>query len=104
MRALEKQNFTGPSASEIKRLQDNVSRAIDPLSAVPTLDGVQVGPVALGTSFAPVNHGLGRAYLGWQVIRIDASATVWEDFTWNGTRGSINMMASAACNVYLWVF
>lgn len=104
MRALEKQNYSGPGAAEIKRLQDSVARSLDPLSTVPTLNGNKLGPIALGTSFAPVNHGLGRAYLGWQVIRIDANATVWEDFTWNGMTGSISMRASAACNVYLWVF
>ncbi len=104
MRPVERMNFSGESAAEIKRLQDNVIRAVNPISKVPTLDGVLIGPFSLTTSFQPIAHGLGRQYLGWQVTRNNASATVWEDFTWNAQTASISMRASAACTVYLWVF
>lgn len=101
---MERQGFVGEAAPELRRLQDNVIRAVNPIASVPTLSGVLVGPVSIGTSFAPVNHGLGRQYQGWQVVRINANATVWEDFAWSGQTRSISMQASAACTVYLWVF
>lgn len=104
MRTVERMNFSGEAAPELKRLQDNVIRAVDPLTRSSIVDGVLVGPVPLTTSFAPVAHGLGRQFRGWIVIRNDTSATAWEDFTWNAQAASISMRASAACSVYLWVF
>jgi len=104
MRTIERLNFTGEAATDLKRLQDATVRALDPVVRVPTLDGVLLGPIALTTTLAPVNHGLGRAFLGWQVVRINASATVWEDFAATQQTASISMRASVACSIYLWVF
>lgn len=104
MRTLERLNFIGDAAPELKRLQDNVIRAVNPLSGSAVVDGVLIGPISLTTSFQPVAHKLGRQYRGWQVIRTNASATVWEDFTWNAQDATIYMRASATCTVYLWVF
>lgn len=104
MRSVERLNFNGDAAPELKRLQDNIIRSVNPVVKVPVIDGVLIGPFSLTTSFQPIAHGLGRQYLGWDVKRINASATVWEDFTWNAQTASIYMRASAACTVYLWVF
>jgi hypothetical protein len=103
-KTVDRLNFTGDSAEEIKRLQDSVIRSVNPLCAVPLIDGVLLGPVNLTTTLTPVNHGLGRQFIGWHVRRINANATVWEDFTWAQQKSSILMRASSNCQVYLWVY
>lgn len=105
-RPVERINFPGDDevTGSIKRLQDSVIRAVNPLTSLPILDGILVGPVTLGTTFAPVSHGLGRQYLGWFVARNNALATVCEDFTAANQSITISMKASAAATVYLWVF
>lgn len=105
-RPVERINFAGDddTTANIKRLQDSVIRAVNPITALPILDGLIIGPITLGTLFAPVNHTLGRQYLGWFVTRSNALATVCEDFTATNQNVTISMKASAAATVYLWVF
>lgn len=101
---VERINFKGDSAEELKRLQDSVIRAVNPLAALPLLDGQIIGPIALGTVFQSVNHLLSRQYLGWIVVRNNAAAIVTEDFNSISQSTSISLKASVAATVYLWVF
>jgi hypothetical protein len=104
MKPAERMNFNDGSAAELKRLQDNILRAVNPITGIPILDGRIIGPIAVTTSFQPVNHGLGRQFMGWWPVRIDANAVLFEDFSWAQQTTSISLRASAGCNVYLWVF
>ena len=105
MRNIERLNFNGQSSPDLKRLQDSVLRALSPLTRVPTLNGVLIGPVEISsTAFTTVPHKLGRKFQGWQITRIDTNATVWEDFTAPRQGTSVSLRASSTCNVYLWVF
>ena len=105
MKPVERHNFRDEDAlaPQLKRLQDSVIRAVNPIAAVPLLDGVLL-TVTLGTSFAPVNHMLGRQYASWMPAGLQADARVWEDPTWNQQTSSISLRASAAVTLKIWVF
>ncbi len=105
LKKLERVNFPGNDSQDVKRLQDIVSRAVDPITTVPILDGRIIGPITLTSVAQPVNHGLGRQYLGWILIRVASSAAVSEDINWSQQTTSISMRCSAGTVVvYLWVF
>lgn len=104
MRPIERMNFNGESAAEIKRLQDNVIRSVNPIAKVSLLDGRLIGPIALTTTFQPIAHGLGRPYLGWFIVDQDAAAAPYSDFSWTQKSTSISMKSTVSLNVYLWVF
>ena len=104
MKPVERRNYRGPSADEIKQLQDSVARAVDPIARVALLDGVVVTTFLASGTFTNVAHGLGRPYQGWIVIGIDGNATVREDTTALRKDLFISMSPSAGCTVKLWVF
>ena len=104
IKPVERINFDGESAPELKRLQDSIIRAVNPIAALALLNGTLVGPVALTTSFASVNHGLGRVYQGWIVTRSNALVTVAENMLATNQNLAISLKASANATIYLWVF
>ena len=86
----------------LNRIQDQLQK-LNPVLANPLLNGNLVGPVALDTSPVAVNHLLGRNYIGWFVVDIDAAETVFRVGIANPAQ-VINLQASGACNVKLYCF
>ena len=87
------------------RFQDSVVRTVNPVLLSLILQGRQIGPLALTTSFQNFAHGLGRS-AKFIVTDIDASATVWRDADTSNpdVTNYLRLRASAAANVYLWVY
>lgn len=87
-----------------RNLQRVQNQLLPPLTALlrnPLLDGYILKDVAIAATSTGVSHGLGRNPLGWIVISNDTLATVRED---SRTTTTLNLTASAACTVDLWVF
>lgn len=105
LKKTERMNFLGENAQEIKRLQDNVSRVVDPMTEIPLLDGRLIGPITLTNTFSPVSHGLGRPYLGYLTVRVGNANVVSEDYSWTQKATSARLRCSSGTAVvYLWVF
>lgn len=89
----------------LQRLQASVKEALAPLLSSPIASGRLVEGVELSATTTRVPHGLGREWRGFQVTRIDAAATVYEDVSQNDTPGrTLPLKASVACTVSLYVF
>lgn len=101
-----------PSLQKIKfadknlvRLQTNVDKATRPALQVPFLDGVLIENVSLGSS-APTNvqHGLGRAIVGWLVVDKTSAAEVYRAPQGSLPISMLPLQASASTTVAVWVF
>ncbi len=68
--------------------------------------GKSIVSVTLGTSSTAIEHGLGRNVTGWEIIRINADATIWEDDAPSGSE-NLNILwlkASATVTVTLKIY
>lgn len=98
---LKKLNHEDPL---INRVQENVDEAISPLLRDPSNFGNLLKGVTLMDGYdSIIPHKLGRKLIGWQVIDIDADATVWRVANLSPTL-NLTLRASALCTVSLKVF
>jgi len=88
---------------DVAKLQERLQEFFVPLVSNPMLDGNLLQNVALTTSEKKVEHGLGRAPIGWIVVKQSANAVIWQP---NSDLSGVflNLQASAAVTVSLWVF
>lgn len=95
-------NESGLAAS-VERMQDSLEQAIKTLPSIELLDGVLLQDIALNTSPSRVEHRLGRKPVGYVVVRRSSSATVYDQAD-TKPEFFLNLTASAATVVSLWVF
>jgi hypothetical protein len=73
-----------------QRLQDSIANSFNAFETLPQLDSVLVENITL---FAggdnQVNHNLKRKLIGWQIIRQNAAAIVYESDTTNTQPSSV---------------
>ena len=84
-------------------MQSQLKLVTDYLSTIPLLNGRLIEDVALTTSATAIEHGLGREPTGWFLTDISAAATVHSTASTLPKR-FLNLTASSACTVNLWVF
>jgi hypothetical protein len=90
----------------LNRVQDNLQRAMDPITSVKISNGMMLTGIKLTTTPTQVPHRLSRRFQGYWVVGSSANATIWQpDFSApvNPTK-VINLTASVAVTVNLWVF
>lgn len=75
---------------------------LDPVLATRLVTGRQIMQVALDTTPTVVYHLLDRTPIGWLLADIDAAAQVSRTVPMNST--TITLVATAPCNVNLWVY
>ena len=90
----------------LSRFQDNVEGAISTLPDTEIIQGRIVKNVELlSASTVKVSHKLGRALLGWTIIRQRASSIVWDLQDANKTPNlTLDLKCSADVTVDIWVF
>jgi hypothetical protein len=90
----------------MNRVQDSLQKQLNPVLKQRILNGALITGVALTTASAPVPHKLGRKYQGYWLVGQSANAVVWiSDFAAPiNPQAVINLAASAAVTVSLWVF
>ena len=99
-----------PQDQEFNRLQDSIEQAVNPVIDSRIVDGVYIKEVDLSTADTFVEHKLGRAPLGFIVVRKFAAGDVFESLTDSSgdnydRKKFINIKASTSLsNVYLWIF
>lgn len=89
-----------------QRLQDSIAQSFSQLEKLPQLDSVIVKNVTLSAAIDNlVEHKLGREIVGWQIIRQNANAVVYESSTVNTTPSAfVILRTSAACTVTILFF
>lgn len=91
---------------QLDNLQTNIEEALNPIINSPIVDGVLVKKVCLDPLQPTViQHKLGRAPLGWIVVRKRNDSRIWDiqDANTNPKR-SLALTCSHACTVDLWIF
>lgn len=89
-----------------QRLQDAVALSFNQFEKLPQLDSVIVKNVVLSAAVDNnVAHGLTRPIQGWQIVRLNANAVVYESTTVNTAPDSIVILrTSATCTVSILFF
>jgi len=89
-----------------QRLQDSIAQSFQQFEKLPQLDSVIVKDITLSSAIDNlVEHKLGREIVGWQIIRQNANAVVYESTTINTTPSSfVILKASATCTVSILFF
>jgi len=90
----------------LSRVQENVDTAIGSLPSTEIIQGRLVKNIALISSATnSVDHKLGRALIGWQIIRIRSNSIIWDTQDTNSIpQLTLNLNCSANVTVDLWVF
>lgn len=82
----------------------DIPRAVNELQKIPILDGRLIENIALATGTRKViNHGLGRRFRGYIVVRRDAGAIIWSEDATDESK-ELWLQASANVNINLWIF
>ncbi len=76
--------------------------ALNPLLALPLVNGSMVSASLAATTPQAINHLLGRMPQGWFLVDNTANAVVWRTQPFNAT--SLTLEASVTTTVNLWVF
>jgi len=101
IRPFKKQNTDDRN---LEVVQANIAATLDPLVRLEILQGRLIKDVAmLSQSDTPVDHGLGRAHVGWIVVGKNSNAGIWEV---SGTTPSksVVLRADSAVTINLWIF
>ena len=67
-----------PENQNITQTQSNVNSSVKQIANSPIIDGVIVENIDVGTGDTVVNHELGRAPVGWIVVRKNEAGEVYE--------------------------
>lgn len=90
----------------VQALQDNVADYVTQLDVLPQLDSHIISEVTLNSAVDNiVPHELGRLIQGWQLVRQNANAVVWESSTVNeNPKSYVILRSSATCTVSILFF
>lgn len=94
---------TGQKDSAVSQLQDAVIEFVKQFYNKPQIDSRLLLEVALASGENLVPHLLGRDYVGWKIIDIDANETVWRSSVQNKDK-FLTLSATGACTVSIEVF
>jgi hypothetical protein len=90
---------------ELSRVQDLVGECLQPVLQAAILDGVLLKDLTLTPGANSIEHKLGRKPLGWIVVGLNASASIWDSQEANTFKTrTLALNSSANCVVTLWIF
>lgn len=84
--------------------QDNVSDYLSQLDNKPQLDSVIIPNINLSTNPLAISHGLGRTWVGWQLINQNTNTVVWSPSSAVNNNLFLTLEAGASCTVSILVF
>lgn len=89
-----------------QRLQDNIANSFNQFEQLPQLDSLIVKDVVLSAAGDNiVSHKLNRPIQGWQIIRLNANAVIYESTTVNNQPSSVVILKTTAnCTVSILFF
>lgn len=83
---------------DLMKLQNQVEQVLNPVLKLPLLDYVQINGIAITTAGVDISHVLGRQPLGWILVDIDASVTVWKT-AWTDRLLSLDASGTATISI-----
>jgi hypothetical protein len=91
---------------ELSTVQRNTAEFTQQLANNPRLDGLLIEDIALTSgSETTVNHGLGRAIRGFEIVYKNAQVDVWaDDAKQIFPNSTLVLDTSATATISLWVF
>lgn len=91
---------------DVTKVQENVQEYLRQITQNPVLDGLLLQDITLSSaSVTNVNHGLGRAPIGWIVTRQRASSIIWDSQDSNTLPSkTLQLNCSSDVVVDLWIF
>ena len=90
---------------ELKLLQDSWATTLDPMLTNPSLKSIILKGIPLITGANVVNTTLGRNLQGWRIVRLRASATIYDTQDSNPTPHlTLTLVSSAPAVVDLEIF
>lgn len=90
-------------AEDVNKMQDRLTEFVQPLVLNPTLDGLLLESVSVGTVATKIEHKLRRPLRGYVIVRQNAQAQIWESS--QALPGAfLTLQASSPCIISLWVF
>jgi hypothetical protein len=91
--------------TDLSRVQDNASKTLDAVVAIPLMGGLLLQGVVLINGTTTVSHKLGRSLVGWVTTRRSAAATIYDTQATSATPGlTLTLVSNALVTVDLWVF
>jgi hypothetical protein len=93
------------TADQVNRLQDSLRSAVNPALNCILLNGVQINGVKFINGMAtPINHGLGRAPIGYFVTSQDASAGFFKVASQPSPTLQLVLQADGDVTASFWIF
>lgn len=83
-------------------VQTTWSKELNPILAIPILQGLALTQVALINGITTINHLLNRQMTGWFLTDISAAAMIYRSQPFNPT--TLVLTSNAACVINLWVY
>ena len=103
--ALVKFQLINTSDSDLNLVQQNLIRTLNPIYNTQTLGGSLLQNIPLVIGANSINHKLGRNLVGWQITRIRAASTIFDEQESNKTPNlTLALNSSAAVIVDIYVF
>jgi hypothetical protein len=85
------------------QIQDNITKVVNPLTNIPLNSGSLLQSVSLVSGVNSVNHKLGRALVGWFIVRQRAAASVYDTQDTNLTP-TLTLILVSSANVVVDLF
>ena len=96
-----RETFSGDDA---ERLQRNIEPVLRLFNTLPFVDGVHIKKKTIDGA-THIQHGLGRAPLGWFVTRLRGNSTVYDEQDGNtGALKTLQLNSSSAVEIDVWIF
>lgn len=91
---------------KLGKVQEYTQRSIDPIAKSEIINGTLLKKVKLTAGKDNnIDHKLGRKPQGWVLVRVRASATIWDLQDANTlSKSTLRLWTSADVTVDLWVF
>lgn len=96
----------GQESPQSNQLQENVDQALKPIADKAILNGTLIKNVCLYPGkVTEVLHELGRAPLGWLIVRKRQDARIWDVQDYNDTpERTLALVTSHDVQLDLWIF
>jgi len=90
---------------ELNQFQSQVISSVNPVLQNPIVNGTLLSGIVVASGSNTINHGLGRALIGWIIVRNNASVTFYDTQVSNTSPDrTLLLTASGAATISLYVF
>jgi hypothetical protein len=90
---------------DVSRFQQTVVERVNTISGIAFLDGAMLQSVSLKVGDNQIPHKLGRAYNGYEILRMrKAASAIFDNSDDASMTKYLTLNSSVACTVDVWVF